>query len=86
MPGEATETVPVTEQEMQQPQVETGSYCIIISHMHAKILNYRANGVLELKHCSRSHIPPLGVVAFISELYIGLTPFGKGNTRQLTLK
>ncbi|XP_034151789.1 nascent polypeptide-associated complex subunit alpha isoform X3 [Esox lucius] len=24
MPGEATETVPVTEQEMQQPQVETG--------------------------------------------------------------
>uniref|UniRef100_A0A674ESL9 Nascent polypeptide-associated complex subunit alpha n=1 Tax=Salmo trutta TaxID=8032 RepID=A0A674ESL9_SALTR len=25
MPGEATETVPVTEQEMQQPQVETGS-------------------------------------------------------------
>lgn len=26
MPGEATETVPVTEQEMQQPQVETGSY------------------------------------------------------------
>lgn len=48
MPGEATETVPVTEQEMQQPQVETGSYSIIISHMHAKILNYRANGVLEL--------------------------------------
>lgn len=26
MPGEATETVPVTEQEMQQPQVETGKY------------------------------------------------------------
>uniref|UniRef100_A0A8C2KQB8 NAC-A/B domain-containing protein n=1 Tax=Cyprinus carpio TaxID=7962 RepID=A0A8C2KQB8_CYPCA len=25
MPGEATETVPVTEQEMQQPQAETGS-------------------------------------------------------------
>ncbi|XP_017342785.1 nascent polypeptide-associated complex subunit alpha isoform X3 [Ictalurus punctatus] len=25
MPGEATETVPVTEQEMQHPQVETGS-------------------------------------------------------------
>ncbi|XP_024149067.1 nascent polypeptide-associated complex subunit alpha isoform X3 [Oryzias melastigma] len=25
MPGEATETVPITEQEMQQPQVETGS-------------------------------------------------------------
>lgn len=24
MPGEATETVPVTEQEMQQPQAETG--------------------------------------------------------------
>uniref|UniRef100_A0A4W5PBV1 Nascent polypeptide associated complex subunit alpha n=1 Tax=Hucho hucho TaxID=62062 RepID=A0A4W5PBV1_9TELE len=33
MPGEATETVPVTEQEMQQPQVETGSYSNIISHM-----------------------------------------------------
>lgn len=28
MPGEATETVPVTEQEMQQPQVETGSYIL----------------------------------------------------------
>lgn len=26
MPGEATETVPDTEQEMQQPHVETGSY------------------------------------------------------------
>lgn len=26
MPSEATETVPVTEQEMQQPQVETGAY------------------------------------------------------------
>lgn len=34
MPGEATETVPVTEQEMQQPQVETGSY-IYTSHKHA---------------------------------------------------
>lgn len=30
MPGEATETVPVTEQEMQQPQVETGSYEVFI--------------------------------------------------------
>lgn len=30
MPGEATETVPVTEQEMQQPQVETGSYDFLI--------------------------------------------------------
>lgn len=29
MPGEATETVPVTEQEMQQPQVETGSYILV---------------------------------------------------------
>lgn len=26
MPGEATETVPATEQEMQQPQAETGLY------------------------------------------------------------
>lgn len=34
MPGEATETVPVTEQEMQQPQVETGSY-ILASHKRA---------------------------------------------------
>lgn len=34
MPGEATETVPVTEQEMQQPQVETGSY-VIASHERA---------------------------------------------------
>lgn len=33
MPGEATETVPVTEQEMQQPQVETGSYELLIN-MH----------------------------------------------------
>lgn len=31
MPGEATETVPVTEQEMQQPQVETGSYTFIVN-------------------------------------------------------
>lgn len=31
MPGEATETVPVTEQEMQQPQVETGSYELLIN-------------------------------------------------------
>lgn len=30
MPGEATETVPVTEQEMQQPQVETGSYIFVL--------------------------------------------------------
>lgn len=29
MPSEATETVPVTEQEMQQPQVETGSYDLL---------------------------------------------------------
>uniref|UniRef100_A0A3B5M177 Uncharacterized protein n=1 Tax=Xiphophorus couchianus TaxID=32473 RepID=A0A3B5M177_9TELE len=28
MPGEATETVPVTEQEMQQPQAETGLYSL----------------------------------------------------------
>lgn len=34
MPGEATETVPVTEQEMQQPQVETGSYELLIN-VHA---------------------------------------------------
>lgn len=34
MPGEATETVPVTEQEMQQPQVETGSYKLA-SHKRA---------------------------------------------------
>uniref|UniRef100_A0A8C7FX93 Nascent polypeptide-associated complex subunit alpha n=1 Tax=Oncorhynchus kisutch TaxID=8019 RepID=A0A8C7FX93_ONCKI len=45
MPGEATETVPVTEQEMQQPQVETGLYSIITSHLHAKILNCKANGL-----------------------------------------
>ena len=32
MPGEATETVPVTEQEMQQPQVETGSYKLDAYH------------------------------------------------------
>lgn len=33
MPGEATETVPVTEQEMQQPQVETGLYELLL-HVH----------------------------------------------------
>lgn len=31
MPGEATETVPVTEQEMQQPQVETGMYITLLA-------------------------------------------------------
>lgn len=32
MPSEATETVPVTEQEMQQPQVETGSYDLLSAY------------------------------------------------------
>ena len=45
MPGEATETVPVTEQEMQQPQVETGSY-ILTSHACNSV--FLKKGVLEL--------------------------------------
>lgn len=48
MPGEATETVPVTEQEMQQPQVETGSYIfgILKTCMPCYILK---SGVLDVK-------------------------------------
>lgn len=45
MPGEATETVPVTEQEMQQPQVETGSYIHFILTWTSM---YYHKGVLEL--------------------------------------
>lgn len=43
MPGKATETVPVTEQEMQQPQVETGSY-ILASHKRACNTAYKRMG------------------------------------------
>lgn len=33
MPGEATETVPAMEQEMQQPQGETGSYALTLAQI-----------------------------------------------------
>lgn len=39
MPSEATETVPVTEQEMQQPQVETGAYDLL-SAIHGLVVLY----------------------------------------------
>lgn len=47
MPSEATETVPVTEQEMQQPQVETGAYDLL-SAIHVLVVFVLKSGVLEL--------------------------------------
>lgn len=44
MPGEATETVPVTEQEMQQPQVETGSYVLTSRERACDVLRIKQRG------------------------------------------
>lgn len=50
MPGEATETVPVTEQELQQPQVETGSYELLINlHVPMSHSSRGRGGVLVIK-------------------------------------
>lgn len=49
MPSEATETVPVTEQEMQQPQVETGSYDLL-SALHVLVVLYSRVGSWSSEH------------------------------------
>lgn len=49
MPSEATETVPVTEQEMQQPQVETGSYDLL-SVIHVLVVLYWRVGSWSSEH------------------------------------
>uniref|UniRef100_A0A8D2ZE70 NAC-A/B domain-containing protein n=1 Tax=Scophthalmus maximus TaxID=52904 RepID=A0A8D2ZE70_SCOMX len=54
MPGEATETVPVTEQEMQQPQVETGSYINIHLKLSLPAVNLAAAAEIDEEPVSKA--------------------------------
>lgn len=70
MPSEATETVPVTEQEMQQPQVETGSYDLR-SAMRVLVVLYRRVGSWSSRHncCYTIRRPCWADVVLMHQVY-----------------
>ncbi|KAM6983198.1 nascent polypeptide-associated complex subunit alpha isoform 2-T2 [Tautogolabrus adspersus] len=56
MPGEATETVPVTEQEMQQPQVETAA--VLNSPTPPDTTDPILNKTTPMEHTPETSVPP----------------------------